>query len=263
MEDNLFSLSAVMITKNAAASIERSLASLASVVDEIVIVDSGSTDDTLSIAQQFNANIVYQQWLGFGLQKQFAVNYASSDWVLCIDADEWLSDELQKSIGQLRHRQEAHVYQLCRKNCFMGRFLRHGEAYPDKNIRLFHRHYAKWTDDVVHEKVISAAIAHTLKGDLLHDSAESLDSYLDKQNRYTTLQAKEIVSRQQKPVSAAKAVLSALFRFMKGYIFRMGFLDGFPGFVHIVIASSNSFFKYSKAIDLIKEGKKAQKNTTQ
>ena len=241
-------LSAVMITCNVAHSIERSLASLSDVVDEIIIVDSGSTDDGLEIAKKFGAKIIHQDWLGFGPQKQFAVDYAGFDWVLCIDADEWLSDELKSAITSVRQNPDYYAYKMPRRNRFLGRFLKHGEAYPDENLRLFDRKYARWSNDAVHEKILTDHPIGKLNGDLLHDSAETLQSYLEKQNRYTTLQAQKLIE-QGKKISPFKAIYSAVFRFIKGYFFRLGFLDGFPGFVHIFIAASNSFFKYVKAVE--------------
>lgn len=249
MENNYVALSVVMITCNAAKSLRLSLQTVVALTDDIVVVDSGSTDDTIAIASEFGANVIHQHWLGFGPQKQIAVALAKHDWVLCLDADEWLSDTLIQSIRSVLTQPACYAYTMPRANRFLGRLLKHGEAYPDENLRLFHRQYAYWSNDMVHEKVVTShhQPIGKLTGDLLHDSAESLEVYLEKQNRYTSLQAQEIVESGKK-ISVAKAIGSAVFRFIKGYVFRLGFLDGFAGFVHILIASSNSFFKYTKAI---------------
>ena len=255
MNDTPILLSVVMITRNAAFSLARSLNSLLSIADEILLVDSGSDDDTLSIAQSYGVRCLHQDWLGIGPQKQFAVMQACHDWVLCIDSDEWLSDELIDAIQRFkRHPKDHWVFQLNRKNKFMGRFLMHGGNYPDRIIRLFHRQYAKWSDDRVHERVVTSHPIGKMTGDLLHDSAESLDRYLEKQNRYTTTQAEKMVADGKSP-SIFQAIGSAFFKFTKDYFFRLGFLNGFSGFVHIFIAASNSFFKYTKAIALIREQK--------
>lgn len=246
-----------MITCNAAHGVARSLSSLLNIADEMIVVDSGSQDSTLEIAKKFGAKVIEQPWLGFGPQKQFAVKQASFDWVLCIDADEWLSEELEKSILNVKNHPLYFAYKMPRRNRFLGRFLQYGEAYPDENLRLFHRNHAKWSDDVIHEKIIPVCQVGLLSGDLLHDSAETLQNYLEKQNRYTTLQAQQLVEKGKR-ISIFKAISSTLFRFIKGYFFRRGFLDGFAGFVHLTIASSNSFFKYTKAIEMhrVKETEK-------
>ncbi|MFY9326549.1 MAG: glycosyltransferase family 2 protein [Georgfuchsia sp.] len=243
---NRLPISAVLITLNAATQLEACLRSLA-FCDEIVIVDSGSSDGTLDIAEQYGAKVIRSEWLGFGLQKQFAVRQARNDWVLCIDADERVSEELAQNIAATLAAPEMRVYKFARCNRFMGRYLRHGEGYPDWSLRLFHRDQARWSDDAVHEKVLTDALVGTLRGDLLHDSAESLDNYLAKQNRYTTLAAQEALARGKR-ASAAKMLLSPLTRFIKFYFLRLGFLDGVPGLVHILIGCQNSFTKYGKML---------------
>ncbi|CAG4884699.1 Lipopolysaccharide core biosynthesis glycosyltransferase KdtX [Georgfuchsia toluolica] len=239
-------LTAVLITLNAAMQLEACLRSLA-FCDEIVIVDSGSSDSTLDIAAQYGAKVIGSEWLGFGPQKQFAVTQAKNDWVLCIDADERVSEELAKNIAATLAAPELRVYKFARRNRFMGRYLRHGEGYPDWSLRLFHRGDARWSDDAVHEKVLTDIPVGTLRGDLLHDSAESLDHYLAKQNRYTTLAAQEALARGKR-ASASKLLLSPLLRFIKFYFLRRGFLDGLPGLVHILIGCQNSFAKYAKML---------------
>nr|WP_199066927.1 glycosyltransferase family 2 protein [Chromobacterium sp. ASV5] len=241
-------LSVVLITKNAGTQLEKCLQS-ASFADEIVIVDSGSSDDTLSIASAYKAKVIHQDWLGFGLQKQFAVRQASHDWVLCLDADEQVSTELSFSIKKMLENPQAAGYRFARCNRFMGRFLKHGEGYPDWSLRLFDRRRARWSDDAVHEYVICEQPVETLSGDLLHESGEDIALYLAKQNRYTTLQAEQLFARG-KTVGAAKLVFSPLLRFFKFYVVRRGFLDGLPGLVHISIGCFNSYIKYAKLIEL-------------
>jgi len=240
-------LSAVLITCNAAASLEDCLASL-DFVDEIVVVDSGSQDATLAIARRFGARIIEQTWLGFGPQKRFAVAQAKHDWVLCLDADERVTPELQQSILVAFPEPAFQVFRFARCNRFLGRYLRHGEGYPDWNLRLFHRGSAHWSEDVVHEHVLTQSPIGTLSGDLLHDSAESLASYLTKQNRYTTLAA-EAALAAGKRASFGRIALSPLFRFIKFYFVRQGFRDGLPGLIHIAIGCFNSFTKYTKMLE--------------
>jgi glycosyltransferase involved in cell wall biosynthesis len=240
-------LSAVLITCNAAASLEACLASL-DFVDEIVIVDSGSQDATLEIARRFGARVIEQSWLGFGPQKRFAVTQAKHDWVLCLDADEQVTPELARNIVAAFPEPPFQVYRFARCNRFLGRYLRHGEGYPDWNLRLFHCGSAQWSEDAVHEHVLTQSPVGTLDGDLLHDSAESLTSYLTKQNRYTTLAA-EAALAAGKRASIGRLVFSPLIRFIKFYLIRQGFRDGLPGLIHIVIGCFNSFMKYSKMLE--------------
>jgi glycosyltransferase involved in cell wall biosynthesis len=242
-------LSAVLITHNAAGSLERCLRS-ARFADELLVVDSASTDATVDIATRLGAKVIQGgAWRGFGPQKQFAVESAANDWVLCLDADEEVSEGLRKSVQQAMQMQNAHAFMIARRNRFLGRWLRHGEGYPDWTLRLFHRKHARWSDDAVHERVLTETAFQRLGGDLLHDSAETLERYLDKQNRYTTIQAERLHAHGHS-AGWARLVLSPAARFVKFYLLRLGFLDGIPGLVHISIGCMNSFNKYAKLIDL-------------
>jgi len=245
-------LSAVVIAKDEAESIGACLESLA-FADELLVVDSGSTDDTVAIATRLGARVVHQDWLGYGPQKRFAVGLAAHDWVLCVDADERVSPALRASLtaalGSPMHR----AYRCARRNRFLGRWLRHGEGYPDWSLRLFDRRAAQWSDDAVHEKVVCGGPAGTLAGDLLHESAETLASYLEKNNRYTSLQAQALAAAGRR-TNAARLVLSPLARFVKFYVFRLGFLDGAAGFAHIAIGCFNTFLKNAKLMELQRRG---------
>jgi glycosyltransferase involved in cell wall biosynthesis len=245
-------LSAVVITLNAATQLEVCLRGLA-FADEIVVVDSGSTDRTIEIATARNARVICQAWLGYGKQKDFAVSQAANDWVLCVDADEIVSPELRSSIEAVLRAPACGAYEMPRCNRFMGRFLRHGEGYPDRILRLFDRRRARWSEDPVHENVQTDETIGRLHGDLMHESAETLQSYLEKQNRYTTLQAEALHRRGVRP-SVGKLVLSPLVRFLKFYVLRLGFLDGVPGLVHICIGCFNTFSKNAKLFELWSRG---------
>ena len=243
-------LSVVIITRNAGALLERCLESVA-FADEVLLVDSGSTDETLAVAHRRGARVIQHEWLGFGPQKQFAVESAANDWVLCVDADEQVSESLKQSILSALHVPGAMAYTLSRRNRFLGRWLAHGEGYPDWSLRLFHRAHARWSDDPVHEKVLTRGKVGKLAGDLLHDSAESLDRYLEKQHRYTSLQAQRLHAGGR-TAGPWQLVFSPVARFIKFYVIRLGFLDGVPGLVHIAIGCMNSFNKYAKLIALNK-----------
>lgn len=238
-------LSVVIICKNEASVIAGCLESVAGLADEVVVFDSGSSDGTQAVCVKRGARVVETDWPGFGPQKHRAVQAASHDWVLCLDADERVSPELAASIRAALAAPAFAAYRFARCNRFLGRYLRHGEGYPDWSLRLFDRRAAQWSLDAVHEKVLCDALVGTLAGDLLHDSAESLESYLAKQNRYTSL-ATATAHATGKPVSAGRLVFSPLVRFVKFYVLRGGFLDGVPGLVHIAIGCFNSFVKYAK-----------------
>ena len=241
-------LSAVIITRNAARQLDACLESLA-FADEIVVVDSASEDATRDIAARRGARVIDKQWLGFGPQKQFAVAQAANDWVLCVDADERVSPELAAAVSRALEAPVSPVYRMPRRNRFLGRWLAHGEGYPDWSPRLFDRRQARWSDDPVHEKVLYVATPGALAGDLLHDSAEDLPTYFSKQNRYSTLAAEQLFERGRR-AGAFELTLSPLVRFVKFYVFRLGFLDGLPGLVHIAIGCINSFTKYAKLIEM-------------
>lgn len=246
-------LSAVLVTRNAASQLPTCLASLA-FCEDIVVIDSGSSDETIAVAERQGARVIHQDWLGFGPQKQFAVAQARHDWVLCVDADERVSEPLRASIEAALARPKFNAYRFPRRNRFMGRYLRHGEGYPDWSLRLFDRRHARWSDDAVHEKVLSDAPAGELVGDLLHDSAETFGAYLAKQDRYTTLAAEAALAAGRR-ATIAHLLLSPLVRFFKFYIFRLGFLDGFPGLTHILIGCRNSYMKYAKMRAILEERK--------
>ena len=243
-------ISAVIIVQNEAERIGNCLNSL-TFCDEILVVDSGSDDGTREICLAAGARVVEQPWLGFGPQKRFAVAQATHDWVLCVDSDERVSPALADSIVQTLEQPRHRAYEMPRCNRFMGRWLRHGEGYPDLSLRLFDRRHAHWTEDRVHERVVCEEEVGRLRGDLLHESQETLTRYLEKQNRYTSLQAEGIAARGG-GVPYAKVVISPLIRFIKFYLLKLGVLDGVPGFVHISIGCMNTLLKYAKAVEIMK-----------
>ncbi len=246
-------LSAVIITFNEADRIVQCLNSV-DFCDEVIVVDSGSRDNTTQLAESAGAKVVKQEWLGYGRQKQFAVDQASNNWVLCIDADEKISVELRDSILKCLEGPGYSAYLMPRCNRFLGHWLKHGEGYPDKSLRFFDRQHARWSDDDIHEKVITSKPLGELDGDLLHESQDTLEKYLAKQNRYTTLQAEAMIANG-KEVGILKLVVNPVFRFIKFYLIRKGFMDGLPGFVHIMIGCMNTFIKYAKVLEARKHAK--------
>jgi glycosyltransferase involved in cell wall biosynthesis len=248
-------LSLVIIARDAAHELPDCLAS-AAFAAEAVVVESGSSDDTAAVAARRGARVIEHAWEGFGPQKNFAVGQARHDWVLCLDADERVTPELAAAITALfaTGQPAAAAYTIARRNRFLGRWLAHGEGYPDWNIRLFDRRRARWSADLVHEKVLADGTPATLPGDLLHASAESIDAYIAKQNRYTTVQAEQMHARGER-AGAAQLVFSPVARFLRFYVFRLGFLDGLAGFAHIAIGAFASFLKYAKLRALQQDGR--------
>ena len=240
--------SLVVITRNAADLLPDCIASAAG-ADEVLVVDSGSSDTTLDVAHRLGARVIQQDWLGYGPQKRFAALQAKHDWVLSLDADERLTPELRASIERVLQNPQAAAYLLPRCNRFMGRWLRHGEGYPDWCARLFDRRRGNWSDDAVHEKLLADGPLLKLSGDLLHESEQGLADYLDKQNHYTDLQAQRMHA-VGKRFSVLKMLTSPFARFVKFYFLRRGFLDGVPGLVHIALGCLTGFLKYAKLREL-------------
>ncbi len=243
-------VSAVIITLNAERLLDKCLSSV-SFCNEIVVVDSGSTDRTLEIARKHGARIIHQEWLGFGPQRQFATEQASYDWILSIDSDEWVSEELQKSIEQYLIAPKNTAVKFCRRNRFMGKWLRHGEGYPDWTARLFNRTSSHWSHDSVHERLCTQGIVDSLKGDLMHESEDGIRRYLDKQIAYSVLSARKLWKRGKR-AGATRILLSPLMRFVRFYFLRLGFLDGKEGLVHITIGCIATAIKYIELIELSK-----------
>jgi len=252
--DEKISLSVVIIAKNAASQIGVCIDSV-SFAREIVVVDAESEDATRAMAEAKGCRVIEKAWLGFGRQKQFAVSMATHDWVLCLDVDERVSPELAagicKAMSAALQNPEYFAFRMRRRNRFLGRWLRHGEGYPDWSLRLFHRQHASWSNDEVHETVITTAEVGRLEGDLLHDSAEEVTTYLAKQNRYSSLHAQALYSQGVR-AGYGKLFFSPFARFIKFYFLRRGFLDGGPGFAHVAIGCFAAFAKYVKLIELSK-----------
>ena len=243
---NQASLSVAIITHNEAANIARTLGSVAW-GDEIIIVDSGSTDETAEIARQHGAKVFFEEWRGFAAQKNFAIAQCTSDWILSLDADEEVSPELATEIRAALTTPQADAYFIPRRNFFLGRWIRRGGYYPDAKLRLFRRGMASFADRTVHETLQTSGKTATLKADLLHHAYPTLSSYIEHMNRYSTLGAEVIASRGKRISLFWHMFLTPAATFVYNYIFRLGFLDGPEGLLLHAYHSVYVSWKYAKA----------------
>jgi glycosyltransferase involved in cell wall biosynthesis len=244
-------LSVAVITRNEEANLERTLGSVAW-ADEIVVVDSGSKDRTEEIARSFRSRFFLEEWKGFAAQKNSALEKCSCDWILSLDADEALSDELAKQVWALLERDPPFDgYALPRRNLFLGRWMRYGGFYPDPKLRLFRRGAAEFEARPVHETLHFVGKAGRLKGDMVHDAYPTLDAYIEHMDRYSTLGAEKAAREGQGALSpfafAANVVLNPVATFVYNYFFRLGFLDGREGLLLHLYHSVYVSWKYAKA----------------
>jgi glycosyltransferase involved in cell wall biosynthesis len=244
-------LSAVLITKNEARNVERCLRSLVPVVDEIVVVDGFSTDGTREICERLGARVVQQAWLGFGPQKNLANGLAANEWILSVDADEALDPSLQLGIASAKAQGLSGCYEISRLNSYYGKFLRHGFEYPDRKVRLFPRSKVRWNESLVHEGlVLDERLPVTrLPGHLLHFTYGAIEEHVAKANRYTSLAAKDAFERGRPP-SLAKLLGGPLVTFLRSYVWKRGFLDGWHGLVVAKLHAQAAFLKHAKLWEL-------------
>jgi len=239
-------LSVTIICKNEESRIRRCLESV-NWVDEIVVVDSGSTDKTLEIVAEYTDKIFSNvDWPGFGLQKKLAVEKASNNWILALDSDEVVSENLKTEIIDcLKNADEKTVYRVNRLTNFCDKFIYHSGWHPDKIVRLFNKKYYTYNEKHVHETVeCKSATKIDLKGKLLHYTFESLEDYMDKRNGYAKAWADSQYAKGRK-VGLFEIITHSLFAFIRHYIIRLGFLDGYHGFLISVIQVQYTFNKYN------------------
>lgn len=229
-------ISACIITFNEADRIDDCLASL-HFCDDIVVVDSGSTDDTCARAQARGARVLTRDFDGFRSQKAFAVAQAAHDWVLCLDADERVDEQLRASIEAARQAGfgQAAGYRFARLSAYFGAFLRHGNAYPDRVLRLFDRRQGGWRGNrEIHEAVSVDGAVVILKGNLQHHPYRSLAEQIAKQERYAQMMAEHLFE-QGRRARLRHILLNPLWRFVRGYVLRGGFLDGWRGLIYALV----------------------------
>ncbi len=240
-------LSIAIITYNEESNLARCLQSIADLAQEIVIVDSGSTDRTLAIGQEFGAMLHEQPWLGYRDQKNMALDLCSQPWVLALDADEEVSPTLKEEIVAFFRKGEDRSFdgvRFPRKTWFLGRWITHGDWYPDFQLRLFCRERGRWKEPI-HEFVEIQGKVTTFSSDLLHYSFPSMNAYIDKINPFANeFLKKEIAAK--KSWSLAKTLARPLWRFFRAYFLKQGFLDGFPGLWIAIATAFSTFVRYSR-----------------
>ena len=241
-------LSVVIITFNEEVNLARCIDSVTNIADELIIVDSNSTDNTLAIAGKYNATIIQRAFTGYADQKEFATRQASHNWILSLDADEEVTPELEKSINDVKRSPKYNVYAMPRLTNYCGKWIRHCGWYPDKQTRLYNRTKGVWAKKQVHEHWQmndQGEQSGLLKGDLQHYSFRSISEHLKKIEKYSELAAKQAAS-QGKSASLFKIWASPKWHFFIEYFIKLGLLDGFYGYIICKLSAHATFIKYSK-----------------
>lgn len=253
-------LSAIVITRNEAHNLHDCLQSMHGLVDEIIVVDSQSTDNTVAIAKQHGAKVAQpEDWPGFGPQKNRALDLATCDWVFSIDADERVPPESAAEIKVVLERGDANVaYKLPRLSSYCGKFIHHAGWQPDYVLRLFKRGTARFSDDLVHERVVTEQSVHALKNHLLHYSYLNFSQVLSKVDAYSTASAKQAYARGKRS-TVAGALGHGAWAFFRTYVIRRGFLDGGHGLALSISNAETSYYKYLKLWQMQQAEKAAAK----
>lgn len=246
-------LSVVIITFNEEKNIGRCLDSVKDIADDIVVVDSFSTDTTQSICKQYAVNFIQHKWEGYSATKNFGNTQAKYDWILSLDADEALSDKLKQSLLKVKQGTECNTYKFNRLTNYCGHWIKHCGWYPDTKIRIFDRRIIKW-QGIIHEELVidSNHPVIQLDGDCFHYSYYSLQQHYEQADKFTTIAAHDLFSKG-KQASSLKMIISPAIKFVHSYFFRLGFLDGKAGFTICRVSAYATFLKYSKLKNLYKQ----------
>jgi len=243
-------ISVTIITKNESKNIRQCLESVVW-ADEIIIFDSGSEDDTVAICREFTDQVfIDEDWQGFGIQKNRALEKATGDWVLSLDADEMITDDLAAEIRKVIMGDPA-IYEIPRLSTFCGKEIRHSGWWPDYVARLFPRGQARFSDDKVHEKLIFNNAPDKLQNHLIHNTAPDLHQVIEKMNRYSSISA-EKKHGEKRSAGLFTAITHGVWTFLWSYFGRAGFLDGCEGFILAVSKAENSYYRYLKLMYLNK-----------
>jgi glycosyltransferase involved in cell wall biosynthesis len=255
-------ISAVIIALNEERRLPGALESLAGVADEILVVDSGSTDRTVDIAAEHGARVLSQPWEGYSRQKNFAASQAAYPWILSLDADEVITPELAAELREIKEQGPGGTagFRMPRLAWYRGRWIRHSGWYPDHKLRLYDRHRGRWVGDYVHERVEVDGPVRDLRGDLQHFTCDSLAEHFRTTDRYTTLAAKEAFATGPRaawvlPRAVAMTVLAPPWKFIETYFVRQGFRDGPSGLVIAGMAGFYVFWKFAKLCEMLRDAR--------
>lgn len=246
----MLQLSVVIITYNEEKNIGRCLDSIQGIADDIVVVDSFSTDKTETICKGYHANFIQSKWAGYAATKNFANEVAKYDWILSLDADEVLSEELKNSILKIKSGTEFLTCSFNRLTNYCGSWIKHGGWYPDVKVRIFDRRTTKW-GGIIHEELLfpkGTSVKH-LKGDCLHYSYYTIEQHYKQADKFTTIAAEDLFT-QGKDAGYLKMSLSPVVKFVRDYFVKLGFLDGIAGFTVSKISAYATYLKYKKLRDL-------------
>ncbi len=246
-------ISVVLITYNAQETLELCLESVKDIASEIILVDDYSTDKTLEIAARYSVKSFTRKLESFGIQKQFAINHAANDWIFLIDSDETATTELLKLVRDIVGKNGPETaWRLPRKNLYFGRWLRHGGKYPDYQVRLFRKSACRFSDDIVHERVIVSGETGTIPSPLIHYSYPSIDTWHRKLQMFSECRAEDLVKQGLVPgfyQALRFCVLRPKWRFLRRYMLKLGFMDGFPGFLaclHDALTEILGYFMFTQ-----------------
>ncbi len=241
-------LSVTIITYNEEDRIEDALKSVRDIADEILVVDSYSTDNTTGIAGTYNARILFNHFDNYGSQKNYALINAQYEWVLNLDADERVSPELATSIERLKKSTPEDIdgYLITRKTNYLGRWIMHSGWYPDRKLRLFKKNKSSWSGRI-HERLVLNGRLDLLDGEILHYTYRDMNDHIQRLNRYSYMQAQDIVAKNKKSLYLRALILPPI-TFIRFYFWKLGILDGFPGLVIALVSSWGTAMKYLKAI---------------
>lgn len=249
-------ISVVIITLNEERNIKRCIDSVYDIADEIIVVDSNSTDKTEEVCLKFDKlTFVKKAWQGFSKTKNHAMELCKNNLILSIDADEALSPELKNSIKKINNINKQVVYKVNRLTNYCGSWIKHSGWYPDSKIRIFNKQTAEW-DGEIHEELkfnIKPEIK-LLKGDLLHYSYYTISEHILRSNKYSDISAQNNFNNN-KNINIIKVLTAPLFKFFRNYVLKLGFLDGYKGFVICIITAHETFLKYAKTKELFKSAK--------
>ena len=251
-------ISVVIITYNEQDRLEPTLKSIADIASEIIIVESFSTDETVTIARKYTPHVFQRKWNNYADQKNYANGKASFPWILSLDADERISPQLREEFLSFKETEpEAAAFSMPRRVFYLGKWIKHTVWYPDRKIRLFRKEKAHWEGEYVHERLVVDGEVQTLKGPLLHFTYRNIHDHLERINTFTDLGAQKLYADGKK-CGWLRLSLLPVFGFFKSYFFKAGFMDGFAGFIVSVLHGYSVFLRYAKLREIWKKGEKIE-----